>query len=160
MTARKTADLVDRHDAKLTFCDHPLIKFGAATGFEGEIATVKCFEDNALLRRTLEQPGNGRVLVVDGGGSTRCAVVGDVIAALARDNGWSGLVLNASIRDSAEIDEMNYAVFAIGTSPKKSGKTGAGIPDVPVAFGNVTFTPGHYLYADADGILVAEGPVE
>ena len=117
MTVKKTADLVDRHDAKLAFCDHPLVKFGAAEGFEGEIATVKCFEDNALLRETLEQPGNGRVLVVDGGGSTRCAIVGDIIAGLARDNGWAGLVLNGSIRDSVEIDEMDFAVFAIGTSP-------------------------------------------
>jgi regulator of ribonuclease activity A len=160
MTVKKTADLVDRHDAKLAFCDHPLIKFGAAEGFDGEIVTIKCFEDNALLRETLEQPGNGRVLVVDGGGSTRCAIVGDIIAGLARDNGWAGLVLNGSIRDCAEIDEMDYAVFAIGTSPKKSAKTSAGFKDVPVSFGNVNFVPGQYLYADSDGILVAEGPVE
>lgn len=160
MTVKKTADLVDAHDEKLAFCDYPLIKFGDAEGFEGEIATLKTFEDNALLREILEQPGDGRVLVVDAGGSTRCAIVGDQIAALGMTNGWAGLVLNGSIRDSADIDTMAFGVFAIGTSPKKSSKTRAGFKDVPVRFGNVTFVPGHYLYADADGILVAEAPVE
>ena len=160
MAIRKTADLVDLYDDKLTFCDYGLIKFGQAEGFEGEITTLKTFEDNALLRETLEQPGRGRVLVVDAGGSTRVAIVGDQIAALGMNNGWAGLVLNGSIRDSVDIDAMDFAVFAVGTSPKKSTKTRAGFRDVPVTFGNVTFTPGHYLYADADGILVAEGPVE
>lgn len=160
MTIRKTADLVDGYDDKLTFCNHPLTKFGQAEGFEGEIVTLRTYEDNALLREILEQPGNGRVLVVDGGGSTRVAIVGDQIAALGMNNGWAGLVLNASIRDSTDIDAMNYAVFAVGISPKKSTKTRSGFKDVPVTFGDMTFVPGHYLYADADGILVAEKPVE
>jgi regulator of ribonuclease activity A len=159
VTIKKTADLIDGHDDKLTFCDYPLIKFGQAEGFEGEIVTLKTFEDNALLRETLEQPGKGRVLVVDGGGSTRLAIVGDQIAALGMNNGWAGLVLNGSIRDSLEIDALDFAVFAVGTSPKKSTKTGAGFKDVPVRFGDVTFVPGHYLYADADGILVSDAPV-
>jgi|TARA_A100001391_G_scaffold116057_2_gene78480 regulator of ribonuclease activity A len=160
MAIKKTADLVDGYDEKLTFCDYPLTKFGRAEGFEGEIVTLKTFEDNALLREVLEQPGNGRVLVVDGGASTRVAIVGDQIAALGMNNGWAGLVLNGSIRDSVDIDAMDYAVFAVGTSPKKSTKTRAGFIDVPVTFGDMTFTPGHYLYADADGILVSEKPVE
>lgn len=160
MTFKKTADLVDGYDEQLTFCDYPLIKFGQAEGFEGEIATLKCFEDNALLRETLEQPGNGRVLVVDGGGSTRCAIVGDQIAALGMNNGWAGLVLNGSIRDSVDIDAMDFAVFALATSPKKSTKTRAGFKDIPVTFGDITFVPGQYLYADSDGILVAEKPVD
>lgn len=160
MALKKTADLVDLHDDKLKFCDHKFIRFGQAEGFEGEIVTLKTFEDNALLREILEQPGNNRVLVVDAGGSTRCAVVGDQIAALGKDNGWSGLVINGAIRDSVIIDAMDFAVFAVGTSPKKSTKTRAGQRDVTVSLGNVEFVPGHYLYADADGILVAEGPVE
>lgn len=160
MSIKKTADLVDEHDDKLTFCDHPLIMFGQAEGFEGEIVTLRTFEDNKLLREILEQPGKNRVLVVDGGGSTRLAIVGNQIASLAMENGWAGLVLNASIRDSAVIDTMDYAVFALGTSPKKSTKTGTGFQNLPVTFGNVTFMPGHYLYADPDGILVAERPVE
>lgn len=160
MAIRKTADLVDGHDDKLTFCDYPLTKFGQAEGFEGEIVTLKTFEDNSLLREILQQPGNGRVLVVDGGASTRVAIVGDRIAALAMNNGWAGLVLNGSIRDSVDIDAMDYAVFAVGTSPKKSTKTRAAVKDVAVTFGDVTFVPGHYLYADADGILVSEEPVE
>jgi|SRR5690606_29728101 len=156
MTVKKTADLVDDHDDKLTFCELSFTKFGKADGFEGEIVTLKTFEDNKQLRSILEQPGNGRVLVVDGAGSTRVAIVGDQIAALGLQNGWAGLVLNAAIRDSADINQMDYAVFARGTSPKKSSKTGFGQKDVPVSFGNVTFVPGHYLYADADGILVSE----
>ncbi|MHB2266504.1 ribonuclease E activity regulator RraA [Aliihoeflea sp. PC F10.4] len=159
MTIRKTADLVDHFDDQLTFCDHPLRKFGSADGFEGEIVTLKCFEDNALLREILEEPGKGRVLVVDGGASSRCAIVGDQIAALGQKNGWAGLVLNGSIRDRVDIDAMDFAVFALGTSPKKSSKTRAGSRDVPVTFGYVTFVPGQYLYADADGILISDTPV-
>ena len=109
MAIRKTADLVDGHDDKLTFCDYPLTKFGQAEGFEGEIVTLKTFEDNALLREVLEQPGNGRVLVVDGGASTRVAIVGDQIAAVGMNNGWAGLVLNGSIRDSVDIDALEEA---------------------------------------------------
>ncbi|WP_274425357.1 ribonuclease E activity regulator RraA [Chelativorans sp. YIM 93263] len=159
MAVLKTADLIDDHDEKLRFCNHPLVLFGGSGGFHGPVVTVKCFEDNALLRSVLEEPGEGRALVVDGGGSTRCAVVGDKIAKLAQDNGWAGVVINGAIRDSEEIDEMDFAIFALATSPKKSAKQKTGARDVPVTFGDLTFEPGHYLYADADGILVADGPV-
>lgn len=160
MTVKKTADLIDSYDEKLTFCDHPLVKFGSAAGFEGKIVTIRCFEDNALLHEALGQPGKGCVLVVDGGGSTRRALVGDVVAALGMNNGWEGIVLNGAIRDRVEIDAMDFAIFALATSPKRSTKTRAGARDVPVTFGDVTFVPGHYLYADSDGILVSETPVE
>lgn len=160
MAIRKTADLVDLYEDKLTFCELSLTKFGKAEGFEGEIVTLKTFEDNAQLRSILVQPGNGRVLVVDGAGSTRVAIVGDQIAALGLNNGWAGLVLNAAIRDSADIAKMDYAVFALGTSPKKPGKTGFGEKDIPVSFGNMSFVPGHYLYADADGILTSKARLE
>lgn len=151
----KTADLVDKFDADVMFCELPFLKFGKRRMFSGEIATVKCFEDNVLLRATLEEPGNGRVLVVDGGGSKRLAILGDMIAEISRDNGWAGLVINGSIRDSAEINAMDVGVFCLATSPKKSSKTGAGSRDVPVSFGGVEFRPGAYVYCDADGVLVA-----
>lgn len=159
MNFYKTADLVDDYDDQLSFCDYPFIKFGQADGFHGEIVTLKCFEDNALLRSTLEGEGKGRVLVVDAGASTRCAVVGDQIAALGLNNDWAGIIINGAIRDSVDIDAMDYAVFAIGTSPKKSTKEKTGKLNVPVSFGNVTFVPGHYVYADADGVLISERPV-
>lgn len=151
----KTADLVDDHDDKVRFCNLPFLKLGQARTFHGEIATVRTFEDNALLRRCLGEDGRGRVMVVDGGGSTRCAVVGDQIAELARSNNWAGVILNASVRDRDEIDAMPFSVFCLATSPKKSRKEGIGECDVPVRFGGVDFLPGQFVYADGDGVLVS-----
>ncbi len=151
----KTADLVDAHAAALTFCDLAFRRFGRIGAFCGPIATVKCHEDNALLRACLEEPGAGRVMVVDGGGSTRVALLGDQIAALARDNGWAGVVINGAIRDSAEIDAMAVGVFACGVSPMKSAKDGAGRRGEAVRFGGAAFTPGGWIYCDADGVLTA-----
>ena len=159
MTIIKTADIVDLHDEKVVFCHMPLRLYGGRRGFHGHVATLKTFEDNALLRHYLEQPGKGKVLVVDGGSSTRVALVGDKFAEIARDNGWAGLVLNAAIRDVAEINAMDFGILALGSSPKKSSKASTGAVDVPISFGGVCFKPGHYLYADEDGLLVAESPV-
>jgi regulator of ribonuclease activity A len=107
-----------------------------------------------LVRQQASTPGDGRVLVVDGGGSPRTALLGDNIAQLARDNGWAGIVLNACVRDAAALDELGLGVKALGTNPRPSKKDGAGEVDVPVTFGEVTFTPGALLYADADGVVV------
>ena len=149
----KTADLIDDHASDLTLVHLPFRRFGAKPFFSAQIQTVKCFEDNQALRAELETPGEGRVLVVDGGGSTRIAILGDILADLAISNGWSGLVLNASIRDSAEIDQMDTLVFALATSPVKSAKQGWGKTGDEIAFGGVTFTPGDWVYGDADGVL-------
>lgn len=147
-----TADVLDAHpDAQV--CVLQFRSFGAVA-FSGRIATVRCFEDNVVLKATVSTPGDGRVLVVDGDGSPRCAVVGDNIATIALDNGWAGLVLNACVRDSAALDGLAIGVKAIGTSPRPSGKGGDGEVDVPVTFGEVTFTPGAMLYADEDGVVV------
>ncbi|MET0528465.1 MAG: ribonuclease E activity regulator RraA [Microvirga sp.] len=151
----KTADLVDTHDAETRFCHLPLRLFGQRRFFHGRIATLRTFEDNVILKRRLEQNGEGQVLVVDGGGSTRCAIIGDQIAAIAQANGWSGLVINAALRDVAEIDAMDFGIFALGHSPKKSTKVGFGVENQVVTFGNVDFVPGHMLYADEDGVLVS-----
>jgi regulator of ribonuclease activity A len=150
-----TADLCD------TFGDavHPAAplfrEFGAVARFHGPIATVRVADDNALVRGALADPGGGRVLVVDGGGSTRCALVGGRLAQLALTNGWAGVVVNGCVRDSAEIATLAVGVRALAAVPRKSGKTGAGEKEVAIAFAGVTFTPGHWLYADADGIVVA-----
>lgn len=155
----KTADLVDSNDADVRFCEMQWKSYGKRKGFHGEIVTLKTFEDNRLLRTTLEGDGTGKVLVVDGAGSLRCALVGDQIAALGQTNGWQGLLINGAIRDSADIDAMDFCVMALGQAPKKSGKTGHGAVGVTLMFGNVAFHTGHYLYADADGVLVADRAV-
>ena len=151
----KTADLVDEFDAELELCNLPFRGFGRQRAFYGEVQTVKCFEDNALLKAELQKPGHGRVLVIDAGASTRVAMVGDIIAGLAIDNGWAGIVVNGCIRDSEEIDSMAIGLRCLGTSPKKSVKDGAGKVGIAVSFGGVRFEPGHYLYCDADGVLVS-----
>lgn len=152
----KTADLIDAHSDHLTFCNLPFRLFGRVRSFSGVIATIRCFEDNVLISQTLDQPGKGRVLVVDAGGSTRCAVVGDLMAEKAMKSGWAGLIIHGAIRDSVEISDMDFSVMALATSPVKSGKTGAGILDAPIAFGNAKFIPGQHVHADDDGILVSE----
>ncbi|WP_223787178.1 ribonuclease E activity regulator RraA [Marinicella meishanensis] len=152
----KTADLVDDHNDDVEFCHLPFLKFGRVKAFHGPIQTVQSFEDNVLLKAELSQPGNGRVLVVDGGGSTRLAILGDIIAGILQDNDWAGIIINGAIRDSAEVDEMDVAVYCLGTSPKKSAKSGAGSVGIPIQFGGVKFNPGDWVYADADGVLVAD----
>jgi regulator of ribonuclease activity A len=152
-----TADLLDEHP-EAQVCLLQLRSFGTAA-FSGRVATVRCFEDNVLLKQQLSEPGEQRVLVVDGGGSTRCALLGDNIAQLARDNGWAGLVLNACVRDAVALDELGFGIKAIGTNPRPSGKSGDGELGVAVTFGEATFEPGAQLYADEDGVVVLPNPV-
>lgn len=154
-----TADLSDAHGESLVVADPIFRDFGSAPRFAGPIATVKVFEDNALVRRRLETDGEGRVLVVDGGGSLRRALVGDVLASLAVANGWAGLVVYGCVRDSAALATMGIGIKALATHPRRSEKTGAGSLDVAVTFAGVTFTPGAWLYADADGIGTADLPL-
>jgi regulator of ribonuclease activity A len=151
----KTADLVDDHDERVSLCALPWRRFGRVRSFWGPIATVRCFEDNALLKQALQERGDGRVMVVDGGGSTRRALIGDQIAAILAASGWAGIVINGAIRDSAEIDAMPVGVFCLGATPKKSAKAGTGQRDLPIGFGGVEFRPGAFVYCDADGVLVS-----
>jgi len=151
----KTADLCDEHSDTL-FIAQPLFNdYGQKITFGGKISTVKCFEDNSLVRKQLEQPGNGRVLVIDGGGSTRCAMVGDILAQMGADNGWAGIIVYGCIRDSGVISTINIGVKAMGTFPLKSVKKGEGEIDVTVHFADVDFIPGHFVYADEDGIILS-----
>ena len=152
----KTADLIDDHADRLTLVHLPFQKFGMQPFIAGPVQTIKYFEDNTLVRAQLETPGQGRVLVVDGGGSTRIALLGDMLADLAIANGWAGVILNAAIRDSADITQMNTCVFALGTSPVKSAKDGGGKVGCSIAFGGVTFQPGGWVYGDADGVLYSD----
>ena len=150
-----TADLYDVHGDCLQVAAPLFRDFGGATHFSGEIATVKVFEDNTRVRSMLETEGAGRVLVVDGGGSLRCALVGDQIGALAAGNGWSGIVVNGCIRDSQQLAELPIGIKALGACPAKSVKRGEGQTQISVRFADIGFAPGHYLWADPDGIVVA-----
>lgn len=148
-------DLCDEFIDHLQICDPMFTDFGARLDFAGPISTVKCFEDNTLVRAALEEPGEGQVLVVDGGASERCALLGDNLAQLAIDNEWAGILAYGCIRDSGEISQMEVAVKALNTHPKKSDKKGAGDRDIQVRFAGVTFMPGDWLYADLDGVVVS-----
>jgi regulator of ribonuclease activity A len=122
--------------------------------FSGPIATVRCREDNVLLRRQVSEPGGGRVLVVDGGGSFACALLGDNIAEIAARNGWAGIVVNGCVRDVVALAELPIGIKALGTNPRPSGKAGGGETGVPVTFGGAEFAPGSILHADDDGVIV------
>lgn len=153
-----TADICDqRQDAQVV---EPVFRsFGKKTAFAGPITTLKLFEDNVLVRKTLEEDGDGRVLVVDGGGSMRCALIGDRLATLVQQNGWAGVIVYGCIRDSGPIAQMDVGVFALATHPRRSVKRGEGQRDLPVTFAGVTFAPGAFVYADEDGIVVTEAAV-
>lgn len=151
---RPTADLVDSIGPDVRSCDTQFRQLGGRAEFAGPISTVRCFQDNALLKSVLSEPGDGGILVIDGAGSLHTALVGDVIAELARSNGWAGLIINGAVRDSAALRGMNIGIKALGTNPRKSTKTGAGERDVEITLGGVTFVPGEIAYSDDYGIVV------
>lgn len=154
-----TADLIDIKP-ETPSCETQMRMFGKKKCFSGKIRTLRVKNDNGLVKKTLNSPSEGEVLVVDGSGSMASALMGDMIASAGVKNGWAGVVIFGCIRDSVAIDEMDFGVKALGTNPKKSAKDGNGEVDVDISMGGVTFKPGHMLYADADGILVSETPIE
>ncbi|MGK5554151.1 ribonuclease E activity regulator RraA [Actinomadura kijaniata] len=150
-----TADLMDDFGDELRSCETQFRQYGARTRFAGPVVTVRCHRDNGLVKKLLNSPGEGRVLVVDGGGSLASALMGDMIGAAAVANGWSGVVINGAVRDVVELARLDLGVKALGSNPRKSAKDGAGEVDVPVTFGGVEFRPGDWLYGDEDGVVVA-----
>lgn len=151
----KTADLCDEFSDEIEACEPLFGDFGGELRFGGQIATIKCFEDNSLVRELVGEPGNGRILVIDAGGSLRRAVVGDMLGQKAVDNGWAGIIVYGCIRDSAALSTLPLGVKALATHPVKTDKRGEGQRDIPVRFGGVTFRPGDWLYADEDGVVVS-----
>lgn len=149
-----TADLADEQGDAVRSCDTQFRSYGSRSAFEGIIRTVRCREDNVVLRSMLEEPGSGRVLVVDGGGSLHAALMGEAIASLALENGWEGIVIHGAVRDVAALRPLEIGIKAMGSNPRRSAKSGEGEGDRPVRFGGVTFSPGDYLAADDDGIVV------
>ncbi len=148
-----TADVCDAHPGAAVL-EVSLRSFGAVPAFDGSAVTLAVFEDNTLVGDTLREPGKGRVLVVDGGGSMRRALVGDNLAQRAVDNGWAGLVVHGCIRDAQQIAAIEIGIKALGTHPRKTDKRGEGRRDLPIRFGGVTIHPGDHVYADLDGIVI------
>jgi regulator of ribonuclease activity A len=155
---RPTADLVDDIYPDVRSCDLQLQNYGARATFAGPITTVRCFQDNALLKSILGEPGHGGVLVVDGAGSLHTALVGDLIAGLGAEHGWAGIVVHGAVRDASTLRTIDIGIKALGTNPRKGTKTGEGDRDVAVTFGGVTFHPGEVAYCDEDGIVVVDAP--
>jgi regulator of ribonuclease activity A len=149
-----TADLYDERGDELDSLALQLHDFGGRVAFDGPIRTVRCHRDNALVEALLATPGDGAVLVIDGGGSLESALVGDLIAASAVENGWAGLIVHGAIRDRVAIGGLDLGVKALGSNPRKSAKAGVGEVDEPVVIADVVFAPGRHVWADADGVLV------
>lgn len=133
--------------------------FGGLPAFAGPVATVQCHEDNTIVKSLVESPGEGRVLVVDGGGSLRTALVGGNLAAAAARHGWAGIVVDGAVRDAAELRAAAVGIRALALCPMPPAKRGAGRQDLPVRLQGVVVRPGDWLYADADGIVIAERPL-
>ncbi len=150
-----TPDLCDDFPNDVQVSEPLFYNYGGRLNFYGEIVTIKCHEDNSLVKEIAAEPGNGRVMVVDGGGSLRKALLGDMIAANAVENGWAGLIIYGCVRDIDVLATLDLGVQAIGAIPLKTEKRGIGDRDVEVSFGGVTYRPGDYVYADNNGVVVS-----
>lgn len=160
MTDILTPDLCDAYPEKIQVVEPLFNNYGGRTSFGGEIVTLKAFEDNSKVRELVAQDGKGKVMVVDGGGSLRHAMLGDMLAEKAANNGWEGIIINGCIRDVDAIMETELGVQALATIPLKTEKRGLGDIGVEVKFGGVVFVPGQYVYADNNGIIVSAEPLE
>ncbi|TWV80814.1 ribonuclease E activity regulator RraA [Moraxella sp. VT-16-12] len=160
-----TCDLLDDNEDKVIDVIPPSLdgksfkNYGGHTTFGGQIVTVKCFEDNSRVKETLATAGQGRVLVVDGGASMRCALLGDMIAKSACDNGWAGIIIYGCVRDVDEIARMDIGVMALASIPKKSVRKGLGEMGVSLNIGGVAIHDGAWVYADNNGIIVCDEPL-
>jgi len=151
-----TPDLCDAYPDSIDVLEPIFASFGGRDSFGGEIVTIKCHEDNSLVKENASKPGKGKVMVVDGGGSLRCALLGDVIAADASRNNWEGIIIYGCVRDVEVLANIDLGVQAIGSMPLKTVKRGIGDLNIPVTFGGTTITPGNYIYADSNGVVVSD----
>ena len=160
LTAYPTTDLNDKYPDKVRQIMLPFINFGQLSSFAGRIRTAVTMEDTKLVQQKLFQtPGAGAVIVLDGGGSFRSALLGDLNADLLVEHGWAGIVINGVVRDTKRLAQVKLGIKALGVTPVRSSKRGIGALDVPVAFGNVLIEPGQCIYCDADGVLVTDTPL-
>jgi len=154
-----TPDLCDDHPELVRVLEPMMVNFGGRESFGGEIVTIKCHEDNSLVKENAGKPGHGKVMVVDGGGSLRRALLGDMIAENAVKNGWEGLVIYGCVRDVDALVTLDLGVQALASIPLKTDKRGIGDLNVELTFGGVTFVPGEYVYADNNGVVVSAKPL-
>ena len=155
MTRISTPDLSDEFQ-DIRALELPFNNYGGVKHFGGRVVTIKCHEDNSLVKQAVAEPGAGRVIVVDGGGSLRRALLGDMLAEQAASNGWAGLVIYGAVRDVDEIAETRLGVQALGQCPLKTETRGVGQRDVAVSFGGVEILPGDYVYADNNGVIISK----
>jgi len=155
-----TCELFDRYEERARVPAIAFQVFGRARHYHGPAVTVKCFEDNSIVRDLCHSQGNGRVLVVDGSGSLRCALVGGNLAKAACDNGWAGMIVHGCVRDSDEINALPFGIHALGTVPRRSVRRGLGLLDVQVKFGGILWRPGDLVFADQDGVVVLDAGVD
>jgi regulator of ribonuclease activity A len=155
-----TPDLCDAYPELVQVVEPMFSNFGGRDSFGGEIVTLKCFEDNSLVREQVDQAGKGKVLVVDGGGSLRCALLGDMLAEKAAKNGWEGMVIYGCVRDVDVLAQTDLGVQALASHPLKTDKRGLGDLNKVITFGGVTFRPGEFVYADNNGIIVSPSPLK
>ena len=154
----RTTDLLDAHP-ELEACEAGLAHYGGTRRFCGAVVTLRCFEDNSRVRELLKAPGQGRVLVIDGGGSRRCALVGDLLAAAGHDNGWSGIVVAGCVRDTAALAALPIGILALGVQPRRSEKHGQGVEGVCLELLGARVRPGDFAYADEDGVVFSQQPL-
>ena len=155
MHSFSTADLLDEYPESIVLMEN-FLSYGEVSTFFGRAKTIHAPEDNSLVRQALETEGNNQVLVIDGGASRACALVGDQLALLAIENGWAGIIVNGYIRDSAVISEMHIGIKALGTNPRKSIKKNRGEADIELTIGQIQIKPDNWIYSDADGVIISE----
>ncbi len=153
-------DLCDEYPELVSVMSPMFQNYGGVSSFGGVISTIKCHEDNSFVANAVEEPGEGRVLVVDGGGSMRCALLGDNLAMKAADNGWHGILVYGCVRDVDAINEIHLGVQALASNPLRSVKRDVGLRDIELEFGGITFIPGQYVYADNNGVIVSPEPLK
>lgn len=151
-----TADLWDKYGDALQSVDRPFLNFGGHSTFSGRARTIRCQDDNLLVKKVLAMPGQGNVLVIDGSGSTASALVGDQMATTAIQNSWAGLIINGAVRDRRVLASLPIGIIALGSNPRKSRKLGEGEIDVSLVLGGATIRPGDQLFVDEDGIVVQD----
>ncbi|TVO37949.1 ribonuclease E activity regulator RraA [Vibrio algivorus] len=155
-----TSALCDIYQDQVDVVEPMFSNFGGLTSFAGQLTTVKCFEDNGIIRSILQEDGTGRVLLIDGGGSLRRALIDAEIAALAEENDWEGLVVYGCVREIDDLEEMEIGIQAIAAIPVGATQNNIGEVDVPVNFGGVTFLPEDHLYADNTGVIISQEPLD
>ncbi|USH02631.1 ribonuclease E activity regulator RraA [Grimontia kaedaensis] len=155
-----TSELCDMYLDQVDVLEPMMSSYGGRSSFGGQVTTIKCFEDNGLIREVAEQEGEGRVMLVDGGGSLRRALVDADIAAMAADNNWEGIVVYGCVRDVDTIDELDIGIQALASIPVGADSQSIGEVDVPVNFGGVTFLPEDHLYADTTGVILSQEAID